>query len=86
MRHCGVLLPCSRWITECGRVSTSPTSSRLRLAELSKRDDAWLMTVDKDWTWGPTHNLCKWSHVCEHEAYHTGQIAFLRCSCAYWYA
>ena len=48
------------------------------LAEFSKRDDAWLMAVDKDWPWGPTNNFCKWFHVCEHEAHHTGQIAFLR--------
>jgi len=48
------------------------------LAEFSKRDDAWFMAVDKDWPWGPTNNFCKWFHVCEHEAHHTGQIAFLR--------
>ena len=48
------------------------------LAEFAKRDDAWLLAVDKDWFWGPTNNLCKWFHVCEHEAHHTGQIAFLR--------
>jgi len=48
------------------------------LAEFRKRDDAWLMTVDKDWFWGPTNNYCKWFHVCEHEAHHVGQIAFLR--------
>jgi hypothetical protein len=48
------------------------------LAEFSKRDDVWLMAVDKDWPWGPTNNYCKWFHVCEHEAHHTGQIAFLR--------
>src|SRR5262249_27234310 len=48
------------------------------LAEFRKRDDAWLMAVDKDWPWGPTNNYCKWFHVCEHEAHHTGQIAFLR--------
>jgi hypothetical protein len=36
------------------------------------------MAVDKDWPWGPTNNYCKWFHVCEHEAHHTGQIAFLR--------
>ena len=29
------------------------------LAEFRKRDDAWLMAVDKDWPWGPTNNLCK---------------------------
>ena len=48
------------------------------LAEFRKRDDAWLLAVDKDWPWGPTNNYCKWFHVCEHEAHHTGQIAFLR--------
>src|ERR1700722_15467720 len=48
------------------------------LAEFSKRDDTWLMAIDKDWPWGPTNNLCKWFHVCEHEAHHTGQIAFLK--------
>jgi uncharacterized damage-inducible protein DinB len=48
------------------------------LAEFRKRDDTWLMAVDKDWPWGPTNNYCKWFHVCEHEAHHTGQIAFLR--------
>ena len=48
------------------------------LAEFRKKDDAWLMAVQKDWPWGPTNNLCKWFHVCEHEAHHTGQIALLR--------
>jgi uncharacterized damage-inducible protein DinB len=48
------------------------------LAQFAKRDDAWLLAVDKDWPWGPTNNLCKWFHVCEHEAHHTGQIALLR--------
>jgi hypothetical protein len=48
------------------------------LAEFRKRDDGWLMAVDKDWPWGPTNNYCKWFHVCEHEAHHSGQIAFLR--------
>lgn len=48
------------------------------LAEFAKRDDAWLMAVDKAFPWGPTNNLCKWFHVCEHEAHHVGQIAFLR--------
>ncbi|HEY6338116.1 MAG TPA: DUF664 domain-containing protein [Candidatus Sulfotelmatobacter sp.] len=45
------------------------------LAEFAKRDDTWLMAIDKQWGW---NNLCKWFHVCEHEAHHTGQIAFLR--------
>jgi hypothetical protein len=48
------------------------------LAEFRKRDDTWLLAVDKDWPWGPTNNYCKWFHVCEHEAHHSGQIALLR--------
>jgi hypothetical protein len=48
------------------------------LAEFAKKDDAWLLAVDKDWPWGPTNNYCKWFHVCEHEAHHTGQVALLR--------
>lgn len=34
------------------------------LAEFRKRDDAWLMSVDKPWPWGPTNNFCKWFQVC----------------------
>jgi methyltransferase (TIGR00027 family) len=44
------------------------------LSELSKRDDDWLMAIDTTWSWGPTNNLCKWFHVCEHESHHLGQI------------
>jgi uncharacterized damage-inducible protein DinB len=44
-------------------------------SEFRKRDDAWLMTVDKEWGW---NNYCKWFHVCEHESNHNGQIKFLR--------
>jgi hypothetical protein len=47
------------------------------LAEFRKHDDAWLMSVDKGWPWGPTNNYCKWFHVCEHESNHNGQIKFL---------
>ena len=47
-------------------------------AEFRKRDDAWLMKVDSTWGWGPTNNLCKWFHVCEHESHHTGQISLIR--------
>ena len=47
-------------------------------AEFRKRDDGWLMAVDKKWPWGPTNNLCKWFHVCEHESHHAGQIAILK--------
>jgi len=48
------------------------------LSEFKKKDDAWFLAADKSWPWGPTNNLCKWFHVCEHEAHHTGQIALLR--------
>ena len=47
-------------------------------SEFRKRDDAWLMTVDKDWGWGPTNNYCKWFHVCEHESNHNGQMKLLK--------
>ena len=48
------------------------------LAEFRKRDDAWFMSVDKDWGWGPTNNFCKWFHVCEHISHHAGQIDMLK--------
>jgi hypothetical protein len=48
------------------------------LAEFRKKDDAWFLAADKGWPWGPTNDLCKWFHVCEHEAHHTAQIALLR--------
>lgn len=48
------------------------------LAEFRKRDDAWFMTIDKTWYWGPTNNYCKWFHVCEHESHHQGQMALLK--------
>jgi uncharacterized protein DUF664 len=48
------------------------------LAEFRKRDDAWLISVDKTWGWGPTNNYCKWFHVTEHEANHNGQIKLLK--------
>ena len=48
------------------------------LAEFRKRDDNWLLAVDKTWGWGPTNNYCKWFHVCEHESNHNGQIKFLK--------
>ncbi len=50
------------------------TSRARALAGLRQRDDAWLMKVDASWPWGPTNNLCKWFHVCEHESNHNGQI------------
>jgi len=48
------------------------------LEEFRKKDDAWLMTVDQTWGWGPTNNYCKWFHVTEHEANHNGQIKLLK--------
>jgi len=48
------------------------------LAELKKRDDKWLLTVDKSWPWGPTNNYCKWFHVVEHESNHNGQIKYIK--------
>jgi hypothetical protein len=47
------------------------------LSEFRVRDDGWLMAVDDGWFWGPTNNLCKWFHVCEHESHHLGQIELL---------
>ena len=48
------------------------------IEEFKKRDDAWLMKVDKEWPWGPTNNYCKWFHVCEHESNHNGQIKWIQ--------
>lgn len=48
------------------------------LDELRKRDDQWLLSVDKNWFWGPTNNYCKWFHVCEHESNHNGQIKWIK--------
>jgi hypothetical protein len=45
------------------------------LAELKKRDDKWLMTVDTDFG---ANNYGKWFHVAEHESNHDGQIKFLK--------
>lgn len=48
------------------------------ISEFRKRDDKWLMAVDKEWGWGPTNNYCKWFHVCEHESNHNGQIKWIK--------
>lgn len=48
------------------------------LAEFRKRDDAWFLSVDEKFGWGPTNNYCKWFHVTEHEANHNGQIKLLK--------
>ena len=47
------------------------------LAELQKRDDAWLMQIDSS-AGEPTNNYCKWFHVCEHESHHNGQVTWLK--------
>ena len=44
------------------------------LSELRQRNNTWLVAVDEAWAWGPTNNLCKWFHICEHESHHMGQI------------
>lgn len=49
-------------------------SRETTLSGLRNRDDDWFMAVDPTWPWGPTNNLCKWFHVCEHESHHLGQI------------
>jgi hypothetical protein len=48
------------------------------ISEFRKRDDKWLLAVDKEWSWGPTNNYCKWFHVCEHESNHNGQIKWIK--------
>ena len=48
------------------------------LREFKNRDDSWLLSVDKEWGWGPTNNYCKWFHVCEHESNHNGQIKYIK--------
>jgi hypothetical protein len=48
------------------------------LAEFKKRDDAWFLGGVENWFDGPTNTYCKWFHVCEHEAHHSGQVAYLR--------
>jgi len=45
------------------------------LAELKKRDDKWLATVDSNMG---MNNYAKWFHVAEHESNHDGQIKFLK--------
>lgn len=48
------------------------------LAELRKRDDAWLMKIDRESESAPINNYCKWFHVCEHESNHNGQVKWLK--------
>ena len=48
------------------------------LAELGKRDDAWLMKVIPNSGPAPMNNYCAWFHVCEHESNHNGQVKWLK--------
>jgi Protein of unknown function (DUF664) len=52
---------------------------QMTLDELKKKDDKWLLAVDPEWSKErPLNTYWKWFHVCEHEANHRGQIAWLR--------
>jgi hypothetical protein len=49
------------------------------LSDLKNKDDNWLLAVDPEWSKErPLNTYWKWFHVCEHEANHRGQIAWLR--------
>ena len=48
------------------------------LAELAKRDDAWLMRLVPNSGSPPMNNYCAWFHVCEHESNHNGQVKWLK--------
>ena len=56
-------------------LSTLHESREKNLAEFKKRDDKWLMEVDKEFG---ANNYGKWFHVAEHESNHDGQIKFLK--------
>ena len=47
------------------------------LAELKKRDDKWLLTMQNEGDF-KANNFAKWFHVAEHESNHDGQIKFLK--------
>jgi predicted glycosyltransferase involved in capsule biosynthesis len=51
------------------------TTREKTISEFKKRDDDWLMTLDKEWGW---NNYGKWFHVCEHESNHNGQIKWIK--------
>ncbi|HMR92734.1 MAG TPA: DinB family protein [Chitinophagaceae bacterium] len=50
------------------------------LDELKKKDDKWLMEIDKVWSTDTEkiNTYWKWFHVCEHESNHRGQISWLK--------
>jgi uncharacterized damage-inducible protein DinB len=47
------------------------------LAELGRRDDAWLEAESPFWEGKPANNYFKWFHVFEDELNHRGQIRWL---------
>ena len=47
------------------------------LAELARRDDAWLEAESPFWEGKPANNYFKWFHVFEDELNHRGQIRWL---------
>jgi hypothetical protein len=56
------------------------TEVRNKTLEVFKdKDDDWLLAGDPEWSKKrPVNTYWKWFHVCEHEANHRGQIAWLR--------
>jgi hypothetical protein len=56
------------------------TDVRNKTLEVFKdKDDDWLLAGDPEWSKKrPVNTYWKWFHVCEHEANHRGQIAWLR--------
>lgn len=49
------------------------------LEEFKKKDDAWLLAIDPEWSKEePLNTYWKWFHVCEHESNHRGQITWLK--------
>ncbi len=49
------------------------------LDEFKKKDDAWLLAIDPEWSKEePLNTYWKWFHVCEHESNHRGQITWLK--------
>ncbi len=49
------------------------------LEEFKKKDDAWLLAIDPEWSKEePLNTYWKWFHVCEHESNHRGQMTWLK--------
>ena len=47
-------------------------------AELRKRDDQWLSSLDKDPEFKGINYYWEWFHVAEHESNHNGQIKLIK--------